>query len=44
MDNYTEFRVTKADMPRFDDAVKAGKLVIPECAVVVPVDGLAGPV
>jgi hypothetical protein len=43
MDNYTEFRVTKADMPRFDDAVKAGKLLIPECVRVEPVDGLARP-
>jgi len=43
MDNYIEFRVTKADMPRFDDAVKTGKLVIPECIKVEPVDGLARP-
>ena len=43
VDNYTEFRVTQADMLRFDASVKAGKLVIPECVKVEPVDGLATP-
>jgi hypothetical protein len=43
MNNYTELSITKADMPRFNDAVQSGKLVIPECAKVVPVDGLATP-
>ena len=43
MDNVVELDIAKTDMPRLNDAVQSGHLLIPDCVKIVPVDALASP-